>query len=202
MSFKIAIYTQKGGAGKSSIAVSLKDYFDNFKVVSNDFAGQFHTYPFYEKVNDVRDVRHDGVLVYDFGGFLSPEIIDVVAQCDVLLIPTKNDDPSYLAEMVSAAEELEEYCSNIIFVINESDTSTVALDVIQDTFKDKYFSTAIRFSKGFKNGLWSGKTITEMQKAGGKDGYTYRNVVESDIQVLADAIKIVGDYKVEGDYHE
>lgn len=189
---KISIFSEKGGAGKSSVAVSLYDYFKDVKVVSNDFAGKFDNYLFYEKVEDIHNVEHNGTLIYDFGGFAAAEVIDIIKQCNVVLIPTLNDDPSYLQEMIDAAEQLEKANRNIIFVINAADTSTLPQAVIEDHFQDKHPYISIRMSKGFKNGLWIGKTVTQLQKAGGRDGFAYRNVVK-DLEQLAELIKIIGE---------
>ena len=187
---KIGIFTKKGGAGKSTLAVSLYDYFDNYVVVSNDDAGKFDNYSFYHKGVDLREIAHDGVLTYDFGGYKAPVILDIIEECDIVLIPTLNDDPSYLQEMIEAADEIQEVNNNIVFVINASDSSTLAQEVIEDRYKDTYPFIAIRNSKGFKNGVWTGTTITQLQREGGRKGYVYQNVVK-DIESLATLIKIL-----------
>jgi len=187
---KIGIFTKKGGAGKSTIAVSLYDYFKDYIVVSNDTAGKFDNYSFYHKGVDLREIEHDGVLTYDFGGYEAPEIIDIIEKCDVVLIPTLNNDPSYLQEMVRAVDEIKGVNNNIVFVINASDSSTLAQAVIEDRFKDEYPYIAIRQSEGFKNGVWTGETITQLQKAGGRQGYVYQNVVK-DVESLATLIKMM-----------
>ncbi len=187
---KIGIFTKKGGAGKSTIAVSLYDYFKDYIVVSNDNAGKFDNFDFYHKGIDIRNVTHNGVIAYDFGGYEAPEILDIIQECDIVIIPTLNDDPSYLQELVEATDEIKEVNNNIIFVINASDSSTLAQAVIEDRFKDEYPYISIRQSKGFKNGVWTGTTITQLQKEGGRLGYVYQNVVK-DVESLAKLIKIM-----------
>lgn len=193
---KIGVYSRKGGVGKSSLSVSLSSYFEEAIVLSNDKAGRFHKYEFYEAVEEPGEYDYEGTLIYDFGGFVGPDVLDVLGRCDVVLIPT-DDDESGIQELLDAVAQVQEYHDRIILVHNKSSKDEMTPQaVIEDNFGDKYPLLRVRTSKGFRNALYEGVTLTQLAGKDGKNSYSYRNVL-ADIEALAEAVKIIGGYEDE-----
>lgn len=188
---KVGIYSRKGGVGKSSLAMSLSYYLDSAIILTNDSAGRFHKYENYHLVDKPSEYDYDGDLIYDFGGFLDADVLEVLSKCDVVIIPT-DDDESGLQELLDAVEQVELHHENIILVHNKYEIGEDTPEaVVQDNFGSKYPLFKVRNSKTIRKALYSTDKAPAIHKRDNQSLWVYRNI-NSDLDTLAEAVKIVG----------
>lgn len=110
----IAIYSEKGGVGKTSLSYSLaKDL--KMKYITNDQSLSML------KMGNARlcdkNIPFQDNTLYDFGGFKSEEAIDIISQVDVVLIPTICDMNSIAKALTTIKKILKKNPDTYIIVV-------------------------------------------------------------------------------------
>lgn len=90
---KICVFTLKGGVGKTTLS-ALISLAHKFQLVTNDRHTPFDAFPqgrviqlgSYEDLPESEKLAED--VVFDFGGFADPRLIDALKISDALIIPT------------------------------------------------------------------------------------------------------------------
>lgn len=109
---KIAVINKKGGVGKTPFAFSIAKDMDYF-LQSNDRSCIEQIYPGKAKI--LPEVRELEDCVYDFGGFAAAGVLDIVKNCNVVIIPCLPTYNSFI-RTVETINELKEINSNIILL--------------------------------------------------------------------------------------
>ncbi len=183
----VTFFNKKGGTGKTSLAFSVaKDL--NYYLISNDDSVIEDIYPDMAKIVDNIEV-FDGDVVYDLGGFLDPGIIPIFKNSDVVIVPTTLDISS-LKRTQNTVKELEEYCKNIVIVVNKVKMKTVkkyfdVLQILKALDKDIIY---IRESEAVITSTYKGLTITELYNKNALSKYQYKGIYE-DYKELITRIK-------------
>ena len=170
MTNRIATATLAGGQGKSSLASALAMDL-NYYLISNDdnIIGDV-----YEGALITTSPQIVDEVVYDFGGFESPEVIDIIEVCDVLIVPCINDKTA-IRKANQTIEELNPYIQNIVIVAtrvrNKRDLDAIKEGVILDEV------LPMRDTKLFKDCQEFGVGVYTLIKHDKKLRYAYRNVI-------------------------
>ena len=109
---KIALLNKKGGVGKTPFAFSIAKDFGYF-LQSNDNSCIEQIYPGKAKILDkVKDLDD---CVYDFGGFSASGVLDIIKNCDVVIIPCLPTYNSFI-RTVETINEIISINPNIILL--------------------------------------------------------------------------------------
>lgn len=182
---KIVIFNDKGGTGKTSIAHALaRDL--NFHYSTNDFSKVLESYGNKARFEPSKISIKDNT-IYDFGGFKTDFIYDVILKADVLIVPMLNDYNSTLKAILTINDYLKKGIdiNKIILVGNAikkaSDSETIER-IMKNHFKDLKI-VFIRNTELFKNCMDQNKGAFEIYSTSGLTKHTYENVI-SDYSVL------------------
>ena len=166
-----ACATLDGGAGKTAIAFALALDF-NFYLVSNDDSIIADVYDG-AMITDTPVIADE--VMYDFGGFADGGVIDIIKQCDVLIVPCINDKTS-IRKANQTVEELSVYIDNIIVVAtrvrNERDLAAIKEGIVHNVDV-----LPLRDTKMFKDCQEFGAGVYTLIKHDAKLRYAYRNAV-------------------------
>ena len=157
----ITFLNKKGGVGKTSFAFNVAKDLDYF-LISNDDSVIESLYP--EKARIMEKIKYipDANIVYDLGGFIDKNSIDVLKNSDIVFIPTLLDINS-VKRTINTINEVKEFCEEIVilinnFVVKDLDKYSGAVDALK---KEGYDIIFIPKSEAIPNSLYTGKTITE-----------------------------------------
>lgn len=107
----IAIWNKKGGVGKSSIAFNLaKDLKEIYFLFTNDDSTIEDIYPDKSKIFTTQEelpLIEEENIIYDLGGFIDDNVLNVLKFVDLIIIPT-NGDINSLKRTTSLITELKE----------------------------------------------------------------------------------------------
>ncbi|MFK7779869.1 MAG: hypothetical protein QM490_01870 [Candidatus Gracilibacteria bacterium] len=180
----VTFYNKKGGTGKTSIAFNVAKDLDYF-LLSNDDSVIEKIYPNKARIMDTLEVIEGENIVYDLGGFITNEIIDVFKASDLIVVPTTLDINS-IQRTLNTVYELSEYCNNIIIVINRIQKKTAhkyeqSIEALKQLDKEMFL---LRESEAFVNSLYKGETISEMYKGSPLMRNAYKGVMEDYIKII------------------
>ena len=178
----ISVVNKKGGVGKTPIAFSLaKDL--GMKLQSNDNSVIESIYPGMAQVVEKVSVQDD--TVYDFGGFVSTGIVDIIRASNAVIVPCSVDYNSIL-RTVETIEEIQSYNQNIIVIVTKTekeDDFHSVMHHIEEHFNDLYYFE-LRNSKIFKNSMEWGSSITELYNQTPLSKSAYKTVYQQYNTVL------------------
>ena len=103
---KIALVQEKGGAGKTSLSLSIAHTLD-YNLISNDVSVYENTYPKAQVILDSElPIIED--TVYDFGGFSDVKTLAIIKTADIIIIPCYNDKDS-IVKTILTMQKIENY---------------------------------------------------------------------------------------------
>lgn len=168
----ITIYNKKGGVGKTSLSYNLaRDL--NFFMLSNDDSIIEKAYPNKAKILERIKVIEDQNIIYDLGGFVDSNAVEVFKKSDLIIVPTIADVNS-IKRTVNTVKELETFNTNII-VIGNIIKSENDIGFIQQYLKADFF---IAESKIFQKSLLEQSSVLEIVYKTKIDLYRYRKVLK------------------------
>ena len=168
-------YNKKGGTGKTTLSFNLakdKDYI----WLSNDDS----VIPdIYEKgqILDKIKVYKDKNIVYDLGGYIDNQCIDLFKASDKIIIHTLLDVNS-IKRTINTILEIDKYCQNIIIIINKYTTKNIekfkqSIDILKGFDKDILY---LKESEAYVNSIHTGDSIKEQYKKSNLTKHTYKKV--------------------------
>ena len=188
------VFNKKGGVGKTIVGYNIARDLGCF-LISNDDSEIEKLYQNRAKIVQNLKVYKDDrrSIVYDLGGFIAPNITEILRHSDLVIIPT-NLDKNSLKRTFNTVVEVNQYCSNSIIVINRInhrnfDKYKKVVDILQKLGKEIFM---LRESEAFPNSIDSelgGKTITEQIQSNPLLRYTYRHVYAEYSLLLARVAK-------------
>lgn len=179
---KISIINKKGGVGKTSLAFSLAKDLEMF-LLSNDDSVIEIAYPEMAKIMEKPKLIDNAI--YDFGGFVDGNIIDIINKSDLVVIPLTSDLNSF-KKTASLIKEIKN--KNIVLVANKSE---------KEDFKEieEYFSSHFNFpifeiknSRIWKKTFEEKLSVSEIKNSSKINQYVYRNSIDG-YENLLDYIK-------------
>ena len=184
----ITFYNKKGGTGKTSLSFNVAKDLDFF-LLSNDDSVIEKIYPDKAKVMEELEVVRGAKIVYDLGGFIEAETIEVFKASDLIVVPTTLDINS-IKRTINTVQELEEYNENILIVINRIQAKTAkkyedSIRALNNLDKD---IVLIRESEALVNSLYKAKTISELYNESALMKNAYKGIME-DYRKLLKKIK-------------
>lgn len=194
---KITVYSLKGGQGKTSISCELSLEL-NWPIITNDIHSPLETILTEDSILKLAPGEYipaveeleEAELIFDFGGYLDPRIIDALKMTDLVIIPVSDFGKKLDTQgFISSIAEAEAYNNNIIIVLNKMREED-AVDVRAELKKHKYSYPIfeIRKSEAIEKMLNTGVSISQIVKDGGLLGWTYRGI-NGDFQKLIKYIK-------------
>lgn len=157
---RIALINKKGGVGKTPFSFSIAKDFGYF-LQSNDNSCIEQIYPgktkIFEKVKELDDC------VYDFGGFVAPGILEIIKNCNIVIMPCLPTCNSFL-KTIETINEISPINSNIIILATnfkddkEKDFLKTELDKRYKDIPTFYFKN----SKIINNAVNMGLSFTEL----------------------------------------
>ncbi len=178
---QIAIYNQKGGAGKTMLATQIALYYD---------ATIFELDPYgvlTQTLNEDRVVKlnledsiptiEDGDVVYDFGGF-DDERLDSLKDLDLIIIPFQPTINS-LGTTVKSFFRVYKMNIPILFVVNgymkEDDVEDAVEFLLEQLAIDVQFAS-IPHTRALQTAENSSVSVIELANSGGLKGHTYKKI--------------------------
>lgn len=179
----ITFFNKKGGTGKTSLSFSVAKDLD-YALLSNDDSVIEEIYPSKAKVIDeIRLIDHD--TVYDLGGYVAPNIVEIFKNSDIVVVPTLLDINS-IKRTINTVMEVNKYCENIIIVLNRVQANKIgkykqSIEALKGLGKPVLH---IRESEAITNSIHMGKTISELYGAGGLSKSQYASIHEDYSKLL------------------
>ena len=178
----ISVATKKGGTGKTSLAFNLAKDLD-FYLLSNDDSIIEKIYNKAKILDKLEVVDVD--CIYDLGGFIDKRAKKVFKASDLIIVPTTLDANS-IKRAVNTIIEINEYCKNIIIVINRVKEQTLkkyeqSIEILKGLEKEIFY---IRESEAMTNSIHTGKTITELYNANGLSKKNYNKIYNEYKKIL------------------
>jgi len=157
----ITFFNKKGGTGKTSFSFSVaKDL--NYPLLSNDDSVIEEIYPSKAKILEkLQLIEHD--VVYDLGGFIDEDAIEIFKGSSIIVVPTTLDINS-IKRTINSVMEINAYCSNILIVINRIKLDKLgkyrqSIEALKGLGKPILH---VRETEAITNSIHLGKTITEL----------------------------------------
>jgi len=179
----ITFFNKKGGTGKTSLSFSIAKDLD-YPLLSNDDSVIEEIYPNKAKILDVLQViEHD--VVYDLGGFINKGVIDVFKASSMVVVPTTLDINS-IKRTINTVMEVNEYCKNIIIVINRTKKDKLgkykqSIEALKGLGKPIAY---VRESEAITNSIHLGKTISELYNKNNFTKNQYKGIFEDYSKLL------------------
>jgi len=175
-----ALASRKGGVGKTPIALSLAIDLKYF-FLTNDRGIATEVYSnskYMEKPIPVQNA------VYDFGGYASAGVIDVVRQSDLLIIPVINESDAFVKTILTA-HELEPHVKETILIATRTEKKD--MDEIKKEMKKRLPKIKIfelSKSKIFKRVTKDGMSVLQIANETPLNRYVYRKILAEYTELL------------------
>lgn len=185
----IAIYTIKGGVGKTTLSVQAAQML-GYTYVTNDAHASVHDLMDEEKSflvssNDFDEIPYDEDIVYDFGGFKDFRIKAIIEKVNKVVIPTLTSMAD-IKGTLATLKEVAEINKNIILVINRAKSDNKAKELkeylveeinkIDSTLNIQYL--LVRESSALQDSLFDCESIEAKAGKNRFKKHIYRNAIE------------------------
>lgn len=168
---RISFYSGKGGVGKTSLAFSVAKDRQMFYITNDDSTVE-SIYTNMAKAMDVPALIDN--CVYDFGGFANADIVEILKNSDVVVIPF-TADLNALKKTILTIEEVEN--DNIVLVANmaEKDDFVEIIEALKARYKYPIFE--IRKSRIWAKTFKEEKSILDIAIDSALNKYVYAKSV-------------------------
>jgi len=185
----IAIYTIKGGVGKTTLSVQASQML-NYTYVTNDAHASVHDLMDEEKsflvsATEFDEIPFDESIIYDFGGFKDNRIKSILEKVDKVVIPTLTSMAD-IKGTLATLKEVVEFNKNIILVINRSKSDNKAKELkeyleeevnkIDNSLNINYL--LVRESSALQDSLFDCESIETKAGQNKFKRHIYRNAIE------------------------
>lgn len=180
----ITFMNKKGGVGKTSLAFSVAKDLDYF-LISNDDSIIETIYPKKAQIMEKIKYIDKGNIVYDLGGFIDNNAIEILKNSNIIFIPTLLDINS-IKRTINTVSEVKEFNNEIVLIVNNFTTNDLkkyhtAVDKLKEIGVDIIFMPK---SEAIPNSLYMGKTITEQYNKSKLNQKSFKRVYEAYTSIL------------------
>lgn len=122
---RIAIWTEKGGQGKTSLALAIALEYD-FPVITNDLKSPIDKVlpdgdAYHLATNeDFPEVPVGNKIIFDLGGKAEDRVTTALYNSDIVIIPVIYNAPQEMTGLLESISEAQRHNNNIIIVVNGS----------------------------------------------------------------------------------
>lgn len=184
-----AIYTIKGGVGKTTLSVQASQML-GYTYVTNDAHASVHDLMDEEKSflvssKDFDEIPYDAEIVYDFGGFKDNRIKPILEKVNKVVIPTLTSMAD-IKGTLATLKEVAEFNKNIILVINRAKNDNKAIELkeyleeeinkIDSGLNIQYL--LVRESSALQDSLFDCESIESKAGKNRFKRHIYRNAIE------------------------
>lgn len=175
-----ALASRKGGVGKTPIALSLAIDLEYF-FLTNDRGIATEVYSNSRYIDKPIPVQNS---IYDFGGYASAGVIEVVKQSDLLIIPVINESDAFVKTILTA-HELKTYAKETILIATRTEKND--MDEITKEMRERLPNIKIfelSKSKIFKRVTKDGMSILQIANETPLNRYVYRKILAEYTELL------------------
>lgn len=185
----VAVYTIKGGVGKTTLSVQASQMLD-YTYVTNDAHASVHDLMDEEKsflvsASEFDEIPYDDGIVYDFGGFKDNRIKPILEKVNKVVIPTLTSMAD-IKGTLATIKEIAEINKNIVLVINRSKSDNKAKELkeylqeeigkIDNSLNINYL--LVRESSALQDSLFDCESIEAKAGKNRFKRHIYRNAIE------------------------
>jgi len=175
-----ALASRKGGVGKTPIALSLAIDLEYY-FLTNDRGIATEVYSNSRYIDKPIPVQNS---IYDFGGYASAGVIEVVKQSDLLIIPVINESDAFVKTILTA-HELKPYAKETILIATRTEKND--MDEITKEMRERLPNIKIfelSKSKIFKRVTKDGMSILQIANETSLNRYVYRKILAEYTELL------------------
>lgn len=181
----ITFFNKKGGTGKTSLAFNCakslneQEIFSPVFLISNDDSVIEDIYPNMAKILEKIEIVKDTNVIYDLGGFIDKDIVELFKASNIIMIPTMLDINS-IKRTINTVLEINTYCKNIVIVINRVKQANInkykqSIEALKGLGKKIIY---IRESEAITNSIHLSMSITELYNQNGLTRSSYKGIYE------------------------
>lgn len=185
----IVVFTQAGGAGKSTVSLNLLYTLKeigakNVKIVTNEQAhgfgdllaeDEFVVIP--ERGSCLPELPDAGITIFDFAGKTDGRIKEAVEIADHVLVPTKGESKNKIEQFTATVDDLSDFTDNITIVVTEYNKKKKSrLLEYAHNYLLRYPTFPLKESEAF-NIMWDlGVSVRSQYRKGGLNKTRYAEV--------------------------
>jgi len=179
---QLIIYNEKGGPGKTTIAIQTAMYFDATIIEMDPYGVLSQTLDedrvFKIELNDEVPNITEGDAIFDFGGFADARLSQAAANADLVIIPF-NPTINALGTTIKSYERVKELDLPVLFVANavlKDQDAIDAIDFIKEHTGDDIDHFVIPHTRAIQTAENEGIGIIELAKGPGLKKHTYKKI--------------------------
>ena len=172
----LAVLQLKGGVGKTPLSFSLaKDLGLNWQSNDDSVIPQFYKKG---KILDRCEIAHD--TIYDFGGFASAGVFDILKRCDFIIVPI-TPNPNAIKRAASTVSQIKPLGRRILGIVTDVSSQKEFDETVLEIKNakivcNKFF--VLKSSRAFENAITMGKSFIELYDESPLSKRQYRSFIE------------------------
>lgn len=172
----LAVLQLKGGVGKTPLSFSLaKDLGLNWQSNDDSVVPQFYKKG---KILDRCEIAPD--TIYDFGGFASAGVFDILKRCDFIIVPI-TPNPNAIKRAASTISQIRPLDRRILGIITDISSQKEFDETVLEIKNakivcNKFF--VLKSSRAFENAITMGKSFIELYNESPLSKRQYRSFIE------------------------
>ena len=179
---RIAIWTNKGGQGKTSLALALALEFD-FPVMTNDFhspidsvlpeGDAYHLQP----GEDFPAIPAGNKVILDMGGNAEARVVAAANNADVILMPVIYNSPQEMKVFLESVAEMKQHNPRIVLVVNGCKRGKFkSISEIINNYFPQFPILEVKESRAFARVVEEGKSIAQMMNENPLNRFHFKEV--------------------------
>ncbi len=179
-----ALWSLKGGVGKSSISVNIAHTLE-YGIVTNDIYSRIDKAMLDGKCLKLMPnqsipaplLKKNNGLIFDFGGYLDQRIVDAIKVSKYVMIPVIEADDLNIQGLLSSIAEIKAVNNNIVIILNKmKKEERAAIKSELKRLKYPYQIFEINSSKALGRSVKQKESIRSMVEKGGLIAWRYKEV--------------------------
>jgi len=181
----IAIYSTKGGVGKTSLAYSLSRDL-NLRYVTNDITES--ALKSNSKIYSKKIPLHDNVF-YDFGGFEDEDAYNIASSVDLVIVPTICEMNS-LFKAIRTIKKIKNENILVIATMTDKEQDFEQVKMVIKKYFPKIKVLSFRRNKLLKNSMEKNKSAFEFMKETKNKQHLFKNAFSDYLNIIKEISNI------------